>query len=204
MHQPVGGIDARAVQLVAQQAVVGVEVRGDYRVQPPVQAALEVSGQFQHRVLPPGQEVHVVGVEGGSYLAAVFHFPLLQLDEDGISPLLGGDGAAFHVGRCVVVSCRDGYFPMLPGVLVQPVDAQDEFVVVAQPQGFRDVVLHRLPLRVVEAHQPVGLVGEDGRQREDDHEGNVFRGQFHARKVTLFPHTSIHLVRLNNTCGKTW
>ena len=53
---------------------------------------------------------------------------------------------------------------MFDRVLLQLFDAQDEFVVVAQAHGFRDVVLRRQALRVVEVHQPVGLVGEDGRE----------------------------------------
>ena len=118
--------------------------------------------------------------------------------------MFGDDGAALHVGSIVVEPGVDGHLAVFGRVPVQPVDTEDDFVVVAHAQGFGDAALHGLPLRAVEVHQPVSLVGKDGREREDDHEGDVFRGEFHACKITAFCPIFIRLIRLNNTSGKTW
>ena len=176
VRQPVRDVQLQPPQFVAQQAVVGLEIRVADDVQAHVQPPLEVARQFLHRVLPPEEEIHVVRVQRGVDGGGVLHLLLLQVDDGGVSALLGDDGAALHVGRRVVVSGGDGYLAVLCGVLVQPIDAENDFVVVAQAQGLGEVVLRLPALRVVEVHQPVGLVGEDGGQREDDHEGDGFRG----------------------------
>ena len=176
--QPVGNGQLHPLQIVAQQTVVSGEVRVMDDVQSRVQPPLEVAGQLLHRVLPPEEEAHVVGVQRGVDGGGV---PLhLQGGVKRVSRLAGGDGAALHVGRVGTISGGDAHFAVLPqGILAHLLHAKDDFVVVAQAHGLRDVMLRRPALRAVEIHQPIRLVGEDGGEGEDDHEGDMFGGQFH-------------------------
>ena len=115
VRQAVGDDDVRAVKLVAQQAVVGGEVRGADHVQPGVQAALEVARQFLHRLFPSEERVRAVvymqgRVDGGRVPSRM----LFQIDIGRVALLLGGDGAALHVGRLLVISGGDAHFAVLP------------------------------------------------------------------------------------------
>ena len=46
------------------------------------------------------------------------HLHVCQVDDGGVPALLGGDGAALHVGRVVVVSGRDRHLTVLDGILL--------------------------------------------------------------------------------------
>ena len=118
VRQSVGHVEPAAPQLVVQQAVVGGEVRVVYDVQPRMQSPLEVARQLLHGVLAAEEEAHVVRVQRGVDGGGVFHLPLLQVDDGGVPALLGGDGAALHVGRVVVVSGGDRHLTVLDGILL--------------------------------------------------------------------------------------
>ena len=109
MLQAIIGRDIRLSQLFGQQAVVSLEVRVVQYIQAAVQPALEVSGQFLHRVLPSEEEAHVAGVQGRLHVCRVLRALLRQVDERGVALLFGDDGAALHVGSIVVEPGVDGH-----------------------------------------------------------------------------------------------
>ena len=65
-------------------------------------------------------------------------------------------------------------------VLLHFIHAYHHFVIVAHAHGFGDVPFHFTVHGMVEPRQPVGLVGEDTGQGDDDKYGNIFEWQFHV------------------------
>ena len=109
-------------------------------------------------------------------------------------------GAAPHeLFALLIKSSGDGNFAMLSVPFLQAFDTYQHLVVVADAHGFGDVALQVGAHGAVEACQPIGLIGENARQREDDEQGDVFRGQFHGDKDTEFILIPTNMVRLNNT-----
>ena len=122
-----------------------------------------------------------VGLQGGLRgRDGVFYAAFPNGDVGGVSLLDASDGMGFRERPLVIVSGRDGHFGLCQRIVLQVLDAHDHFVVIARAQGFADVFFHSAPLGAVKAGQPIGLVSEYARQREDDQQGDVFQGQFHA------------------------
>ena len=97
-----------------------------------------------------------------------------------------GSGAA-HIGvACLVVLLEaGGYadFPVVNTVRTQIVYTDHHFVIVAHAHGFYDVAFQVVAHGAVQSAEPVGLVGEDTRQRQDNEYGNVFQRQFHGSSL---------------------
>ena len=93
-------------------------------------------------------------------------------------------GGAVYIGfvlRSVFLE-SGGYAhcPMVGTVLAHPFHTQHHFVIVAHAHGFYDVAFQVVAHGAVQPAEPVGLVGEDTRQRQDNEYGNVFQRQFHG------------------------
>jgi len=86
-------------------------------------------------------------------------------------------GVALHdFLSLVAVACRNGNLAMFLVAALHLLDTHQHLVVVADAHGFRDVAFQVGAHGAVKARQPVGLIGKDTRQREDDEQGDVFRG----------------------------
>ena len=121
-------------------------------------------------------------------------------------------GGAAYIGfvlRSVFLE-SGGYahFSMVGAVLTHPFHTQHHFIIVAHAHGFYDVAFQVIAHGTVQPAEPIGLVGEDARQRQDNEYGNVFQRQFHgsffmlnayAGKYKELYRALYHAVRLNNT-----
>ena len=203
--QTVADVDVHLTQAGVEQAVVGGERGFDEDVQPGMHAPLYVGGHIGDAVMVAEQYVEsVLAVDHRIGHGGIRSSGLVE----GVHPRVGGrvagrgveGGVALHdFLSLVAIACRYGNFAVLLVAALHQFDTYQHLVVVADAHGFGDVALQVGAHGAVEARQPVGLIGKDARQREDDEQGDVFRGKFHGDKDTEFILIPTNMVRLNNT-----
>ena len=203
--QTVADVDVHLTQAGVEQAVVGGERGFDEDVQPGMHASLYVGGHIGDAVMVAEQYVEsILAVDHSIGRGGIRRGGLVE----GVHPRVGGRVAGRGVeGRValhdflslVAIACRYGNLAVLLVAALHQFDAYQHLVVVADAHGFGDIAFQIGAHGAVEACQPVGLIGENARQREDDEQGDVFRGQFHGDKDTEFILIPTNMVRLNNT-----
>ena len=146
-----------------------------------MQPLLEVGGKFGGRAFVFEEDRGDVGLQGGLRgFGGIGGVPLPNRDADAIAPFHALDSMGLRERPVIIVSGRDGHFGLCQRIVLQILDTHNHFVVIARAQGFADVFFHVASLGAVKAGQPIGLVSEYACQREDDQQGDVFQGQFHA------------------------